>query len=69
MSPKRLLVPASLAFAILWTTGMYWLNSPMSVASAILLVIVGALAGIGWYWAMSICMSTWMRRCFGRRNG
>jgi hypothetical protein len=67
MTLDRILVPASLAFATLWTASMYWWHAPMPVVSAVLLVIVGALAGIGWYWAMSLWMSVWMRRRFGRR--
>jgi hypothetical protein len=61
MSPQRRLIFASVAFAVLWTAGMIWWNSPMETAGAVILMIAGALAGLLWYFGMRFWMTRFMR--------
>ncbi len=61
MDSRRSLVLASLAFALLWVAGMLWWNGPMSTARAVVLIVVGALAGLLWYLGMRLWM-TWFVR-------
>lgn len=63
MSADRMLVVASFVFAILWTAAMIWWNAP-GIAGAIILMIAGALCGIGWYYGMRLWM-TWFGRSMG----
>ena len=52
-APSRITLElCALGFAIFWTAAMLWWTAPQSVASAVSLVIAGALVGIAWYWAM-----------------
>ena len=56
MSPRRTLILASFAFALLWTAGMCWWNAPMSGASTVILATMGAIEGFVWFWAMHACL-------------
>jgi hypothetical protein len=58
MSPRRTLILASFAFALLWTAGMCWWNAPMPRASMAVLAVIGAIEGFVWFWAMRVCL-TW----------
>ena len=60
MSSDRMLIVASFAFAVLWTAAMISWNSP-GFAGAVILIIAGALCGIGWYAGMRLWM-TWSGR-------
>jgi hypothetical protein len=51
MSPQRRLMIASIFFAVFWSAGMIWWNAP-KVAGAVILMVAGALAGTGWFFAM-----------------
>ena len=57
MELQRSLIAASFGFALLWVAGMLWWNGPMSTARAVLLIILGAFAGLLWYCGMRL----WMR--------
>jgi hypothetical protein len=57
MDTHRPLILGSFAFALLWVMGMLWWNGPMNAARTVVLVILGALAGILWYFGMRL----WMR--------
>jgi hypothetical protein len=57
MESQRSLIFASFAFALLWVAGMLWWNAPTSTVRAVLIIILGALAGLLWYGAMKM----WMR--------
>jgi len=61
MSPKTSLIFASVLFSLLWTASMFWWTTPTLGAPAVILMTCGALAGIGWYWGMSLWMR-WSRR-------
>jgi hypothetical protein len=61
--PRSRLILSSVAFAILWTAFMWWWNSPLARPALIILVVVGAICGLLWYWLFGM----WMRR-FARRN-
>jgi len=39
----------SIAFAVAWTSVMWWANRPQHAGEFILLAACGALAGICWY--------------------
>jgi hypothetical protein len=54
---------ASIAFAVLWTSFMWWSNRPLHAGEAILLAACGALAGIGWYFGYG----RWFRWYFRTR--
>jgi hypothetical protein len=58
MSSQRRLILASLLFAVLWTAGMIWWNSPMETARVVILMASGAIAGTLWYFVMR----WWMKR-------
>jgi hypothetical protein len=40
---------ASIAFAVAWTSAMWWTNRPQHAGELLLLAACGALAGISWY--------------------
>jgi hypothetical protein len=61
MSHRTRLVLSSVAFAVLWKAGMLWWSAPLEVAQTIILVVVGAIAGLLWYWLFGM----WYRRHFG----
>jgi len=63
MSQQKILIPASVAFAALWTAGMYWLNAPKELAGVLILAAAGAIAGGLWY----MTMRSWMERHLARR--
>ena len=50
MTETSRLALSALAFAVLWTAGMLWWTWPHDAASAVTLVIAGAIAGLLWYW-------------------
>jgi hypothetical protein len=50
---KRSLMFSAIAFAILWTGGMYLLEAPEGPAGIIGLAFAGLFAGLLWYLAMS----------------
>jgi hypothetical protein len=50
MTHRKRLKLASLMFAVLWTLWMIWSLSPLHPVLLGLLVVCGALAGLGWYW-------------------
>ncbi len=52
MKPAVPLKLCSIAFAVLWTCGMLWSSGEIDRANVIILSICGALAGVGWYYAM-----------------
>jgi hypothetical protein len=54
MFSRRTLILASSAFAVMWTAGMAWLNSPTTTAGVVILMITGALAGLLWYRGMRL---------------
>jgi hypothetical protein len=64
MLPRTRLLYASLLFAVLWTTGMYWWNRPTGTAGIVSLLVAGAVTGVLWYWGMRL----WMRWT-SRANG
>lgn len=37
-------------FAVLWTAWMLWWAAPLDMADIIILPVIGALLGLGWYW-------------------
>ena len=57
MSPRRTLILASFAFALLWTAGMCCWNAPLPSASMAILAIIGAIEGFVWFWAMRACLA------------
>jgi len=57
MDSRRNLILASFAFGLLWIAGMLWWNSPMSTLRAVMIIILGAVAGLLWYCGMRL----WMR--------
>jgi hypothetical protein len=40
---------ASIAFATLWTSFMWWTDRPLHMHELPLLLVCGALVGTGWY--------------------
>jgi hypothetical protein len=40
---------ASIAFAMLWTSIMWWTDRPLHTHELALLIACGALVGFGWY--------------------
>ena len=62
MSPHRRLVFASVAFAVMWTAGMLWMQAPISIAHIVITTIAGAIAGTLWYFAMRWCLNRFMNR-------
>ena len=52
MKPAILLKLCSVAFAVLWTSGMLWSSGIIDRANVIILSICGAFAGLAWYYAM-----------------
>ena len=52
MKPAVLLTLCSIAFAVLWTSGMLWSSGTIDCANVIILSTCGAFAGVGWYYAM-----------------
>ena len=54
LSPNSRLILGSLVFGVLWTASMYWWNRPSEVAGTIILMLVGALATLGWYGGMRL---------------
>jgi len=61
MDSQRNLVLGSFAFAALWVAGMIWWSSPMSIARAVAITIVGVFAGLLWYVAMRLWMKWFVR--------
>jgi hypothetical protein len=57
MSPKTQLALASIVFALLWTTVMFWWNALKDLPGMIILFTTGALGGAAWYLGMF-----WLRR-------
>ena len=55
---------ASVAFACLWTTFMWWWNRPLDTAQIVILAMCGLIAGISWYFGYG----RWFRWHFGRNN-
>ena len=53
MTPRSRLALASVGFAVLWTAFMWWWSAPLETGPVILLLIIGVIAGFGWYWGMS----------------
>ncbi len=51
MSPQRRLMIASIFFAVMWTAFMIWWNGP-AFAGVVILMIVGPLTGILWFFVM-----------------
>ena len=41
---------SAIAFAVLWTAGMWWWPEPADRIPLAILIVVGALAGVLWYW-------------------
>ena len=39
---------ASVAFACLWTTFMWWWNRPLDTAQVVILAVCGLIAGVSW---------------------
>ena len=60
MNPQTWLVPASIAFAVLWTAFMIWWNG-VNTVNIVMLSIIGALIGVAWFFAMRWCMRWWLR--------
>ncbi|QIG94565.1 MULTISPECIES: hypothetical protein [unclassified Bradyrhizobium] len=52
MKRAVLLALCSIAFAILWTSGMLWSSGTIDLANVIILSVCGAFAGVAWYYAM-----------------
>jgi hypothetical protein len=57
MESQRSMIAVSCAIALLWVAGALWWNAPMSTVRAVLIILLGALAGLLWYAAMKL----WMR--------
>ena len=64
MTTENQLKLSSIAFAVLWTAFMAWQNWPLGWPLLIILVVCGALAGLGWYWLFG----KWYRWWFARRT-
>lgn len=54
MFSRRTLILASFAFAVVWTAGMVWWNSPTTTAGMVILTLTGAIAGMLWYRGMRL---------------
>ena len=52
MKPTTPLKLCSMAFALLWSGWMLWSGGSIDRASVVILGIIGALAGVAWYFAM-----------------
>ena len=55
-STKMVRLRDGLTFAILWTAAMWWWEAPLDTPAIMILMITGALAGLGWslafHWLM-----------------
>jgi hypothetical protein len=60
MALQSLLVPTSIAFAILYTARWYWSNPPEDTGKTIILAGGGVLAGLAWFcvWYFIMRMAT-----------
>jgi hypothetical protein len=61
---QRILIPASIAFAVLWTLAMVWTLRPAGPVATSILAYCGGIAGLGWYGGMYLFGRWW----FGRRE-
>ncbi|KWV59749.1 hypothetical protein AS156_30470 [Bradyrhizobium macuxiense] len=52
MKPAVPLILCSIAFGVLWTSGMLWSSGAIDSTNVIILSICGAFAGVAWYYAM-----------------
>lgn len=41
---------SAVVFAVLWSGAMPWTRMPLDPVPALVLVLLGALAGLLWYW-------------------
>jgi hypothetical protein len=64
MTTRSQLALSALAFAVLWTAGMWWWTEPRDIAGTIVLLVIGALTGLAWYWLYG----KWYRWYFGRKD-
>ena len=47
------LFTAWLAIAVLWTALMLWINSPLTIADAVVIIICGTIIGPIFYWVIN----------------
>jgi hypothetical protein len=43
---------ASIVFAVLWTSFVGWTSRPLHTGELVILLVCGALAGLGWYFGV-----------------
>ena len=65
-STKMVRIRDGLIFAILWTAAMWWWEAPLDTPAIMILMITGALAGLGWSLAFHWLMDRWLLH---HRNG
>jgi hypothetical protein len=65
MTSRSVLIPVSIAVAVLWTAGMYWSMQPRGMASLLILMVAGTAFGFAWSYSMGVFLRWW----FGRQNG